>query len=63
MPRLVITRKLNEAVILHSEDKTIAKVTVNKIDRNQVRITFEADSEILIDRSEVYTPTTKKQPI
>tara|TARA_X000001036_G_C20680092_1_gene805579 strand:- start:456 stop:647 length:192 start_codon:yes stop_codon:yes gene_type:complete len=60
MPRLVLTRKIDEAIVLHSKNKTIAKITVSKIDRNQVRLTFEAEPDLLIDRQEVYTPTTKK---
>lgn len=61
MPRLVLTRKIDEAIVLHSKNKTIAKITVNKIDRNQVRLTFEAEPDLLIDRQEVYTPMTKKR--
>jgi len=53
MSRLVLTRKLGEKVILHKDGETIAKLTVNKIDRNQVRISFEADKEVKIDRSEI----------
>ena len=61
MSRLVLTRKLGESAVIHSKNKTVAVITVNKIDRNQVRLTFEADQDVLIDRSEVYTPSTKKQ--
>jgi|TARA_R110000764_G_scaffold1483_2_gene5888 carbon storage regulator CsrA len=54
MSRLVLTRKIDEQVIIHNEDGVIAKVKISKVDRNQVRLTFEAGSEIKIDRQEVF---------
>ena len=54
MPRLVLTRKINEKVILHDDDGVLAEVKVSKVDRNQVRLTFEADNKIRIDRQEVF---------
>ena len=54
MSRLVLTRKIDEQVIIHNEDGVIAKVKISKVDRNQVRITFEAGNEIRIDRPEIF---------
>ena len=54
MPRLVLTRKLNEKIILHDDDGVLAEVKISKVDRNQVRLTFEADESIKIDRQEVF---------
>jgi len=54
MPRLVLTRKINEKVILHDDDGVLAEVKVSKVDRNQVRLTFEADNTVRIDRQEVF---------
>jgi len=55
MPRLVLTRKINEKVVLYDEATgVIAKIKISKIDRNQVRLTFEANSEIRIDREEIF---------
>ena len=54
MPRLVLTRKLNEKIIIHDDDGVLARVKISKVDRNQVRLTFEADKEIRIDRQEVF---------
>lgn len=54
MSRLVLTRKINEQVIIHDNDGVLAKVKVSKVDRNQVRLTFEADDTIRIDRQEVF---------
>jgi carbon storage regulator CsrA len=58
MPRLVLTRKINEKIVLHDEATgVIAKIKISKIDRNQVRLTFEANSEIRIDREEIFEET------
>jgi|TARA_B110000967_G_scaffold179643_1_gene195330 carbon storage regulator CsrA len=54
MSRLVLTRKIDEQVIIHDEDGVIARVKISKVDRNQVRLTFEAGNEIRIDRQEVF---------
>lgn len=54
MARLVLTRKINEQVIIHDEDGVLVKLKVSRIDRNQVRITFEADNDIKIDREEIF---------
>jgi carbon storage regulator CsrA len=54
MPRLVLTRKLNEKIILHDDDGILAEVKISKVDRNQVRLTFEADESIKIDRQEIF---------
>lgn len=60
MTRLVLTRKLNEAVVVHKNGDPIVSVKVTKIDRNQVRITFEADEDVKIDRKEVFNYTNKQ---
>ena len=55
MPRLVLTRKLSEKIIVHNDnDGVLATITVSKVDRNQVRLTFEADNKIRIDRQEIF---------
>mgnify|MGYP003919971775 CR=1 FL=1 len=54
MSRLVLTRKLNESVVVHQDDKVLLAVKVSKIDRNQVRLAFDADQDIKIDRREVF---------
>jgi carbon storage regulator CsrA len=55
MPRLVLTRKINEQIVIHDDDNgVLARVKISKVDRNQVRLTFEAGSEIRIDRQEVF---------
>jgi carbon storage regulator CsrA len=54
MSRLVLTRKIDETVIIHDDTGVISRVKVSKVDRNQVRLTFEAGEEIRIDRQEVF---------
>lgn len=54
MPRLVLTRKLDQEVVIHTNDDVLARIKVSKIDRNQVRLTFEADLNLSIDRVEVF---------
>ena len=54
MSRLVLTRKINESVIIHDKTGVLAAVKISKIDRNQVRITFEAEPSLKIDRQEVF---------
>lgn len=52
MSRLVLTRKLNESVIIHKDGEQIVLVSIAKIDRNQVRVAFEADNTVQINREE-----------
>jgi len=54
MPRLVLTRKLNENVIMHDDDGILATIKVSRITKNQVRLSFEAEEDIKIDREERY---------
>jgi carbon storage regulator CsrA len=54
MSRLVLTRKENEAVIIQKDGIVIASLKVSRIDRNQVRLAFEAELDVQIDRDEVY---------
>jgi len=54
MPRLVLTRKLNESVIVHNDDGILATIKVSRVTKNQVRLSFEAEEDIKIDREERY---------
>jgi len=53
MARLVLTRKPNQAVVVHKDGSTLLTLKITKVDRNQVRLTFEAPKDIIIDREEV----------
>jgi len=54
MPRLVLTRKLNESVVLHDNTGVVATIKVSRINNKDVRLTFEADANIKIDREEIF---------
>jgi carbon storage regulator CsrA len=53
MTRLVLTRKTNQAVVVHKDGSVLLTLKITKVDRNQVRLTFEAPKDIIIDREEV----------
>lgn len=59
MSRLVLTRKVNESVVVQKDDEVLLAVKVSKVDRNQVRLAFDADKEIKIDRLEVLEKADK----
>jgi len=52
MSRLVLTRKHNDQVSISLDEDTIVTVTVARIDRNQVRLLFDAPEEVKIERFE-----------
>jgi len=54
MSRLVLTRRLNQSVVIHRDNEVIATVKVSRIDRNNVRLAFVAEPSITIDREEVF---------
>ena len=54
---LVLTRKINEEIVIHTGGDVVTKLKITKVDRNQVRIAFEAKPEIKIDRLEAVSYT------
>jgi len=53
MTKLVLSRKLDEQIRLQFDDETSVLITVKRIDRNQVRLLFDAPLEVIIQRSEL----------
>ena len=53
MTKLVLSRKLEEQIRLQFDDETSVLITVKRIDRNQVRLLFDAPKEVIIQRSEL----------
>lgn len=53
MTKLVLSRKLDEQIRLQFDDETSVLITVKRIDRNQVRLLFDAPKEVIIQRSEL----------
>jgi len=54
---LVLSRKLNEKIIINGD----ITVTVVKIDRNQVRIGIEAPGDVPVYREELISGTVRTQ--
>ena len=52
MTRLVISRKINQSVIIHDNGKKIAEIKLSKVSNKTVKLTFDADESICIDRAE-----------
>ena len=50
MSRLVLTRKVNEEVVVHDYGGVITTLKITKVAGNQVRIAFDANEEVYIDR-------------
>ena len=53
MTKLVLSRKLDEQIRLQFDDETSVLIIVKRIDRNQVRLLFDAPLEVIIQRSEL----------
>lgn len=54
MSNLVLTRKKHESVIIYLDDDIICEVTVTALGNKQVKLAFQADERIGIDRQEIY---------
>ena len=54
MSNLVLTRRKQESVIIHMNNEIICKVTVTSLGNKQVKLAFEADEEIKVDREEIF---------
>ena len=52
MSRLVLTRKRDDQVTVQLDEDTAVLITVVRIDRNQVRLLFEAPEKVKIERLE-----------
>ena len=58
MSRLVLTRKSSQEIIVHDYGGVIIKII--KIEGNQVRLAFDANEEVYIDRKEIYDKKQSK---
>lgn len=54
MSNLVLTRKKQDSVIIHTNDDILCKITVTALGNKQVKLAFEANKEIKIDREEIF---------
>ncbi len=60
MSKLVLTRKMNQEIVLHDSNGIIATIAVVKLESNQVRLAFDANQDVFIDRKEVYNKKQSK---
>tara|TARA_R100001377_G_scaffold40455_2_gene22621 strand:+ start:3312 stop:3497 length:186 start_codon:yes stop_codon:yes gene_type:complete len=57
MSNLILTRKKHESIVLYKEGKPeeiFCKIIVTSLGNKQVKLAFEADPAIKIDRKELY---------
>lgn len=54
---LVLARRVQESIVIQKGDEVIVTLKICHIDRNQVRIGFEADKDVIIMRSELLENT------
>jgi carbon storage regulator CsrA len=54
MGNLVLARKKQESVVLSKDGEILCEVVVTALGSSQVKLAFEARSDIKIDRKEVY---------
>ncbi len=54
MNNLILTRRKKESVVIYDDQRIIAKIVVTSLGPKQVKLGFEAESDIKIDREEVY---------
>lgn len=52
MSALVLTRKVNERVRLRQKNGEDVWITITSVDRNQVKLKFDASKNVQIDREE-----------
>jgi|TARA_Y100000361_G_C11020016_1_gene269002 carbon storage regulator CsrA len=51
---LILTRRKGEKIVLHLGGHILAVCTITGLGNKQVKLAFEAEPEIKIDREEIY---------
>lgn len=54
MKNLILTRRKGEKIYIHAEGTVLAVCTITGLGTKQVKLAFEADPTIKIDREEIY---------
>ncbi len=54
MNNLILTRRKGEKIVLHLGGHILAVCTITGLGNKQVKLAFEAEPEIKIDREEIY---------
>ena len=58
MKNLILTRRKKESVVIYNKDGVLVKIIVTSLGSKQVKLAFEAENNIKIDRQEVYDAKT-----
>ena len=58
MSNLVLTRRKHDSIILHQDCKELCTITMTSLGPKQVKLAFQADSSVKIDREEIYKAKT-----
>ena len=61
MSNLVLTRRKHDSIILHQDGKELGTITVTSLGPKQVKLAFQADSSVKIDREEIYKAKTANE--
>tara|TARA_R100000458_G_C8278283_1_gene254252 strand:+ start:8306 stop:8491 length:186 start_codon:yes stop_codon:yes gene_type:complete len=54
MSNLVLTRRKHDSVVLHQDGEKLCVITITTLGPKQVKLGFNADESVKIDRKEVY---------
>ena len=61
MSNLVLTRRKHDSIILHHDGKELCTITITSLGPKQVKLAFQADSSVKIDREEIYKAKTANE--
>tara|TARA_R100000734_G_C3316364_1_gene108830 strand:- start:1220 stop:1399 length:180 start_codon:yes stop_codon:yes gene_type:complete len=59
MSNLILTRRKKEGVVIYKDDEIIAEIVVTSLGPKQCKLGFEANSNVKIDRKEIYETKNK----
>ena len=54
MSNLVLTRRKHDSIVLHQDGEELCVITVTALGPKQVKLAFNADESVKIDRQEIY---------
>ncbi len=54
MSNLVLTRRKHDSIVLHQDGEELCVITVTSLGPKQVKLAFQADASVKIDRQEIY---------
>lgn len=54
MSRLVLTRSAGNEVVIHEDGEILCKIFITRVERGNVRMSFEASKNVRIDRKEIF---------